>query len=141
VKKLKTIVFKSSAESAVAGLGGHVDVVISSASILLPHLGSGAMRFLAVSASRRLPGALAGVPTLREQGVDAVVDNFRLVMGPPGMAPAQVAYWEQVLRRLSVAEEWKERPRAQRMGKRLPQRPGYAPLPGPAIRRAEERAG
>ena len=107
VKKLKTIVFKSSAESVVAGLGGHVDVVISSASILLPHLSSGAMRFLAVSAPRRLTGALAGVPTLREQGVDAVVDNFRLVMGPPGMAPPQVAYWEQVLMRLSMAEEWK----------------------------------
>lgn len=107
-KRLKTVVFKSSAESATAALGGHVDVVISSASILLPHLASGAMRFLAVSAPKRLGGALASVPTLREQGVDAVVDNFRLVMGPPGMAPAQVAYWDQVMLRLSVTDEWKK---------------------------------
>ncbi|HZM44520.1 MAG TPA: tripartite tricarboxylate transporter substrate binding protein [Burkholderiales bacterium] len=106
-KKLKTIVFRSSAESAVAGLGGHVDVVISSASILLPHLNSGAMRFLAVSAPQRSAGALAAVPTLREQGVDAVVDNFRLVLAAPGLAPAQAAYWEQVLMRLSATEEWK----------------------------------
>src|SRR5262249_17411516 len=106
-KKLKTIVFKSSAESAVAGLGGHVDVVISSASILLPHLGSGAMRFLAVSAPQRLAGALATVPTLREQGVDAVVDNFRFMIAPPGIAQEKAAYWEQMLMKISASEEWK----------------------------------
>ena len=106
-KKLKTIVFKSSAESAVAGLGGHVDVVISSASILLPHLTSGAMRFLAVSAPNRLAGPLAAVPTLREQGVDAAVDNFRFMTAPPGIAPEKAAYWEQMLLKVSSAEEWK----------------------------------
>jgi putative tricarboxylic transport membrane protein len=107
-KRLKTVVFKSSADSAIAGLGGHVDLVVSSASVLLPHLSSGAMRFLAVSAPRRLGGALASVPTLREQGVDAVVDNFRLMMGPPGLAPAQVAYWDEVMSKLSADAEWKK---------------------------------
>jgi len=107
-KKLKTVVFKSSADSAIAGLGGHVDLVISSASILLPHLNSGAMRFLAVSAPKRLGGALAPVPTLREQGVDAVVDNFRLVMAPPDIAPAQIAWWDRAMMRLSATDEWKK---------------------------------
>ncbi len=106
-KKLKTIVFKSSADSAIAGLGGHVDLVVSSASILLPHFSSGAMRFLAVSAPKRLGGALAPVPTLREQGANAVVDNFRLVMAPSGISPAHVAWWDQVMMRLSTTDEWK----------------------------------
>jgi len=107
-RKLRTVVFKSSAESAIAGLGGHVDLVLSSASLLLPHVASGAMRLLAVSAPRRLGGPLAAVPTLREQGVDAVVDNFRLTIAPPGVGPAQVAYWDQVMLKLSTTDEWKK---------------------------------
>ncbi len=108
VRKLKTVVFKSSAESAVAVLGGHVDVMVSSASLILPHLQSGALRMLAMSAPKRLGGALAAVPTLKEQGVDAVVDNFRLMIGTPGLSPAQVAYWDEVAARLAQADDWKK---------------------------------
>lgn len=107
-KKLKTVVFKSSAESAVATLGGHVDIMASSASLVLPHLRSGAMRILGVSAPKRQSGDLATAPTLKEQGVDAVVDNFRLIIGTSGMNPAQIAFWDQVLARLSQDEEWRK---------------------------------
>lgn len=108
IRKLRTIVFKSSAESAIAGLGGHVDLVISSASLLLPHVASGSMRLLALSSPRRLGGVLAAVPTLKEQGVDAVVDNFRLTIAPPGIGQAAAAYWDQVMLRLSATDEWKK---------------------------------
>jgi putative tricarboxylic transport membrane protein len=107
-RKLKTLVFKSSAESAIAVLGGHVDVAISSASILLPHFNSGTLRFLAVSAPKRVPGPYASVPTMREQGVDAVVDNFRMLIAPPGTASTQVAWWEQAVAKLSGDAEWKK---------------------------------
>lgn len=107
-RKLKTVVFKSSAESAVATLGGHVDIMVSSASLVLPHLKSDAMRVLAVSAPKRLGGALAGVPTLKEQGIDAVVDNFRLMMAAAGIGPAPVAYWDDVMAKLAQAEDWKK---------------------------------
>jgi putative tricarboxylic transport membrane protein len=106
-RKLRTVVFKSSAESAMAGLGGHVDVVVSSASVLLPHVKSGALRLIGVSAPRRLTGPLAGVPTLKEQGVDAVVDNFRFMIAPPGVNAAQLAYWDAAGARLAQADEWK----------------------------------
>ena len=107
-KRLKTVVFKSSAESATAALGGHVDVMASSASLVLHHLRSGMMRVLAVSAPKRLAGDLAAVPTLREQGVDAVIDNFRMMMGPGGMSPAQITFWDQVMGRLTQESEWKK---------------------------------
>lgn len=106
-KKLKTVVFKSSAESAVAGLGGHVDVVISSASLLLPHVASGALRMIAVSAPKRMSGGLATVPTLKEQGIDAVVDNFRLVIAVSGLSAAHLAYWDNAMGQLAQAEDWK----------------------------------
>lgn len=107
-RKLKTVVFKSSAESAVAALGGHVDVVASSASLILPHFKSGALRILAVSAPMRLGGALAAVPTLKEQGIAVVVDNFRLMIGASGISAGQVAYWDQIMAKLSQADEWKK---------------------------------
>lgn len=107
-KRLKTVVFKSSAESAVAALGGHVDVMASSASLALPHVRSGAMRVLAVSAPARLSGDLAAAPTLKESGVAIVVDNFRLMIGASGMTPAQIAYWDQVMGNLARDEEWKK---------------------------------
>ena len=107
-KRLKAVVFKSSAESATAVLGGHVDVMASSASLALPHVKSGAMRVLAVSAPGRLGGELVAVPTLKEHGIAIVVDNFRLMMGPGGMIPAQAAYWDHVMSRLAQDEEWRK---------------------------------
>ncbi len=107
-RKLKTVVFKSSAESATATLGGHVEIMASSASLALPHVRSGALRILAVSAPGRLSGDLAAAPTLKEHAVAIVVDNFRLMMGPGGVSPAQVAYWDRVMGRLAQDEEWKK---------------------------------
>ena len=106
-RKLKTVVFKSSADSAVAALGGHVDVMVSSASLMLPHLKSGAMRVLGVASPKRLGGTLASTPTFREQGIDTVVDNFRFVLAPSRLSAAQVAYWDDTLARLTQTEEWK----------------------------------
>lgn len=107
-RKIRTVVFKSSAESAVAALGGHVDVVAASASQVLTHVRSGAMRLLAVSAPKRLGGELAAIPTLREQGIDTVVNNFRLMIGPSGLTAAQIAYWDQIMAKVVQTEEWKK---------------------------------
>lgn len=51
---------------------------------------------------------MADVPTWREQGYDAVVSNWRSVVGPKGMTGPQIAYWEAVLRRMADSEEWKK---------------------------------
>ena len=108
IRKLKTVVFKSSVESVVALMGGHVDVVASSASLLGPPLTSGALRLVAISAPRRSDGVLAAVPTWTEQGYDIVVDNFRALVGPGGMTPAQVSYWDEVFARLAQTEDWQK---------------------------------
>jgi putative tricarboxylic transport membrane protein len=107
-RKLRTVVFKSSSESAVAALGGHVDVMAASASLVLPHVRSGALRIIAVTAPKRLTGELASVPTFKEQGIDAVVDNFRLLIGPSGLNATQLAYWDQIMGKLVQADEWKK---------------------------------
>lgn len=88
-------------------LGGHVGLVVTPSANLIPHMQSGRLRVLGVSAPKRLAGALASVPTWTEQGVDAVVANWRPVIGPKGWSPAQIVYWESVFAKLVSTEEWR----------------------------------
>jgi len=107
-RKVKAAVFKTNAESMTALVGGHLQVVASSVSTALQHVKAGNVRMLAVASPQRLSGALADVPTFREQGIDAWVANWRGVFGPKGMAPAPVAYWEEVFAKMAVTDEWKK---------------------------------
>lgn len=108
VKKLKVVVFNSGGESMTALMGGHVGLVVTPSANLIPHMQNGRLRVLAISAPKRLVGALSAVPTWREQGVDAVVANWRPIIGPKGLSPAQVAYWEGVFANVVNTDEWKQ---------------------------------
>lgn len=108
LKRMKIVSFKSNSESMTALLGGHIDLVASSASPALPHFQAGRTRIIAISAPRRMGGVLAQVPTWTEQKVAAVNSNWRAFIGPKGMAPAQVAYWEDAVSRLAGADAWKK---------------------------------
>jgi putative tricarboxylic transport membrane protein len=106
MKKTKLVVFQG-AELMTNALGGHVDVIATVTSNLLPHVQTGKLHMLGVSSPRRLRGALASVPTLKEQGVDAVLANWQGVFGPPKLTPAQIAYWDSVFARLVKTDEWR----------------------------------
>lgn len=107
-KKSRIVVFQSSGASLTALMGGHVDVVVAPTSISARHLESGSMRVLAVTSPRRRSGALSAVPTWKELGVDAIVDNWRGLIGPRDMTAAQIAYWDDTLSRLFKTEEWRK---------------------------------
>jgi putative tricarboxylic transport membrane protein len=108
VKKLKVVVFSSGGESMTALLGGHVALVATPAANAITHLASGKMRVLAVAAPARLEGALAAVPTWKEQREDIVVANWRPIIGPKGLSAPQVAYWEDVFARVTRSDDWKD---------------------------------
>lgn len=107
-KRLKAVVFPAAAQGMTALLGGHVDLVASPASNLVPHLLEGKVRILAVSAPQRLGGALAEAPTWRELGAEVVIDNLRGVVGPRGLSAPQIAYWEAVLKKMTETGDWKQ---------------------------------
>ena len=107
-KKLKVVVFKSNTEGIAAVLGGHLNMVSSAITSVAPHVKAGNARIIALGAPRRMGGALAGVPTLREQGMDIVVSNWRGIVGARGLSAAQVAYWEDVFSKVVVAEDWRK---------------------------------
>ena len=95
-----------SAEAITNLLGAHIDLVTTAAGNAAPHVASGRMRVVAAAAPGRLAGSLADVPTWKEQGVDLVWGGWRAIMGPKGLTPAQVAYWEGVLRKATQVPEW-----------------------------------
>ncbi|MGZ8230660.1 MAG: tripartite tricarboxylate transporter substrate binding protein [Burkholderiales bacterium] len=107
-KKVKAVVFQGSGEAMTALLGGHVDLINTDASNVIPHRQAGKMRVLGVSSAIRLSGGLADVPTWREQGYDVLVSTWRMLAGPRGMTQAQSAYWETVMARLVQTDEWKK---------------------------------
>jgi putative tricarboxylic transport membrane protein len=108
VRKLKVAVFTASPQAMTGVLGGHLDVMVSNASGPLPQIEGGQMRAIAIAAPRRLAAAYAAVPTWKEQGVNVVAAFWRGVIGPRGMTPAQIAFWEAELARLAASDEWKK---------------------------------
>ncbi len=107
-RKLKIVVFKGGGDAGTALLGGHVDVVASAPQAFLGHMKAGTVRVIAVNAPQRQTGELASVPTWQEQGYPGIVSNWRGVVAPRGIAPAQLEYWETALQRISETADWKQ---------------------------------
>ena len=108
VKRLKAVGFPGGAEISMALLGGHIDASHTGLSNMAEHLIAGKMRTLVVTGPRRMWGPFANVPTWKEAGVDVAASSWRGVMGPKDLTPAQVAYWENVFRRVAESDEWKQ---------------------------------
>jgi putative tricarboxylic transport membrane protein len=106
-RDLKTVLFKGSSEAVTAILGGHLDLVSTGAGNAAPHMEAGKLRILGVSSAQRLPRAMASVPTWKEQGLDLVYGSWRSVVGPKGLRPEEVAYWESALRKVVESADWK----------------------------------
>jgi len=107
-RSLKVIAYKGSAEAVTNVLGGHIDVAVTGGGNVAGHVAAGKLRVLAVSAPQRYAGALSTIPTLKEQGIDVVYGGWRSIVGPKGLSPAQVAFWEGALRKATQVPEWKE---------------------------------
>lgn len=105
-RDLKTIAYKGSADAITNLLGGHIDLVTTAAGNTAGHVAAGRMRVVAVSGPRRFEGALAGVPTWKELGVNLIYGGFRGIVAPKGLTAEQVAFWEGALRKASQTPEW-----------------------------------
>lgn len=88
-RRLNYVPYAGGGEALSAILGGQVSVGISGLEGLAPHIEAGTIRVLAVSSGERLPTLDA--PTLREQGVDIELENWRSLVAPPGISAADRA--------------------------------------------------
>jgi putative tricarboxylic transport membrane protein len=102
------ISFPGGGERIAALLGGHVNMMVIEPNEAGEHIRAGNMRLLAQVADRRL-AAFPNVPTLKEAGFDVTpVPQVRGVVAPPGIPAANVAYWEDVFRKLTRTASWKK---------------------------------
>ena len=85
-RRVNYIPFSGGGESLSAIIGGQVSVGVNGLAEFAPHLAGGTLRALAISSAERLPGL--DLPTLREQGIDVELENWRSVVAPPGISEA-----------------------------------------------------
>jgi putative tricarboxylic transport membrane protein len=64
------------------------------------------MRALAISSDKRIPGI--DIPTLREQGIDVDLMNWRAVFAAPGISDAQRKELVEVVQRTVKSPSWQE---------------------------------
>lgn len=107
IGKLTVVPFRSSGESMTALLGGHVQVVSATAPVVVPQVAAGKARILASAAPVRGTGPLAQVKTWREHGVDADYVSYNGVLLPAGVNADQIRFWEDALRKVSQAPQWR----------------------------------
>ncbi|HYR32748.1 MAG TPA: tripartite tricarboxylate transporter substrate binding protein [Burkholderiales bacterium] len=102
------ISFPGGGERIAALLGGHVNMMVIEPAEAGEHIRAGNMRVLAQVSEKRL-AAFPDVPTLKEAGFDVPsVPQVRGVVAPPGIPAENVAYWEEVLRKLTRTASWRK---------------------------------
>ena len=85
--KINYVPFQGGGEASAAILGGHVTIGTSGWNEMAQFVKSGKMRALAVTSGTKLPGET--VPTLKEQGINVEIGNWRGVYGAAGITPEQ----------------------------------------------------
>ncbi len=104
--KINYVAFRGGGEATAAILGGNVTVGGSGYSEFAEYITTGKMKPIAVTSSARLKGV--AVPTLKEQGINVEIGNWRGVYGAPGItAPQRKALTDMVLAALKT-KSWAE---------------------------------
>jgi putative tricarboxylic transport membrane protein len=104
--KINYVAFRGGGEAVAAILGGNVTVGGSGYSEFAQYIDSGKMKAIAVTSAQRLKGT--NVPTLKEQGIDVEIGNWRGVYGAPGISePQRKALTDMILKAMK-SKAWAE---------------------------------
>lgn len=104
VSKINYVPFKGGGDSIPQIVGGHVTAGVAGLGEFAEQIKAGRMRGLAVSG----PAGEDGIKSLKEQGIDVVLGNWRGIFGAPGITQAQR---DQLIKLVQAATEtpaWKE---------------------------------
>ncbi len=104
--KINYVAFRGGGEATAAILGGNVTVGGSGYSEFAQYIDSGKMRAVAVTSAQRLKGI--NVPTLKEQGVDVEIGNWRGVYGAPAITEPQRKALTDMIVKAVKSKAWAE---------------------------------
>jgi putative tricarboxylic transport membrane protein len=106
VAKMNYVPFKGGGEAVIAILGGHVTVGTSGLAELEEFIKTGKLRPIGITSSQRLKGV--NVPTLKEQGIDVEIYNWRGVYGAAGITPEQRKKLADGVAKATKTKAWAE---------------------------------
>ena len=104
--KINYVAFRGGGEATAAILGGNVTLGGSGYSEFAEFINSGKMKPLAVTSDVRLKGV--AIPTLKEQGINVVLGNWRGVYGGPGISAEQRKALTDMVVKASKSKSWLE---------------------------------
>jgi putative tricarboxylic transport membrane protein len=105
--KTRYTAFASGGKANTALLGGHINLQVVAFGVIAKFHQSGDLKCVALASEARTGGLGADIPTWRELGVDLVYTPWRGVVGPVGLKPDQIAFWEEKLKAMTESNEWK----------------------------------
>jgi putative tricarboxylic transport membrane protein len=106
--KTKYVAHAGGGEAIAAILSGSVDAGVSGVSEFADQVEAGKMRVLAVSGDEPVDVGGTQAPTIKEEGYDVLLTNWRGIVAPPGLSDAErdkvVAFVDEV----RATPSWKE---------------------------------
>jgi putative tricarboxylic transport membrane protein len=104
--KVNYIAHSGGGEALASILGGHVTVGVSGYQEFASQIQEGKLRGLAISAEAPVEGI--PVPTLKEQGVDVSLVNWRGVFAPSGIRDADLKSLSETMGKMVESPQWKD---------------------------------
>jgi putative tricarboxylic transport membrane protein len=104
--KINYVPFRGGGEATAAILGGNVTIGGSGYSEFQAYIESGKMRAIGMTSDTRLKGI--NVPTLKEQGINVVIGNWRGVYGAGGITPDQRKALIDLVVKATKSKAWAE---------------------------------
>jgi putative tricarboxylic transport membrane protein len=102
--KINYVAAKGGGDQIANIAGGHVSAGVAGLGEFAEHIKGGRMRALAVSG----PGKIDNILSLKEQGIDVELGNWRGVFGAPGITPAQRDTLISAVKTATESAAWKE---------------------------------
>jgi putative tricarboxylic transport membrane protein len=102
-RKINYVPYKGGGEAIAAIVGGHVTAGVSGIGEFAEQIKGGRMRALAVSS----PSRIENFATLKEQGIDVELANWRGVFGAPGITTGQRDALIKIIRGATESASWK----------------------------------
>lgn len=104
--KINYVAFRGGGEATAAILGNNVTVGGSGYSEFAQYIESGKMIPIAVTSPTRLKGV--NVPTLKEQGINVEIGNWRGVYAAPGISAAEAKALADMVVKATKSKAWAE---------------------------------
>lgn len=105
-ERLRYVAYSGGGEASAAIMGGQVTAAVAGYGEWGSLAQSGHIRILATSAPNRFGDR--SVPTLREAGLDIVLQNWRGVFAAPGASRESVAWWSTLIKSMRDTKQWQD---------------------------------